>query len=164
MSSKTLLLHILALFATFTVTSAQLPQLNFGNLTSTALATFGDSLNNVPCGESTRAQAQCNLAPFSGTFVCREFGSIFGNPVRRTVCVRNIVQGFTLGLKSDVCGFCPEEGAAPEVCTCVCDEGKVLVEFSFLFFKRQLCVSNGFSQHATAFGNAASCVEECPAP
>jgi hypothetical protein len=121
----------------------------------------------VECDEVTRAESQCALAPFSGTFVCRKFASIFGFSYERTVCAQNVVQGLTMGLKSDVCGFCPKEGASPDTCTCICGDNKVLVRTTMAFgaVKFDRCVTNGWSQHMTAWGNAVECIseEECGA-
>lgn len=152
-----LLLQILALVASFNASSAQI-----ANFTLGVLEAAGNIVNAVECDEVTRAESQCALAPFSGTFVCRTFGSIFGISYRRTVCAQNVIQGLTMGLTSDVCGFCPEEGAAPETCTCVCADNKVLVRTNMVFgaVKFDRCVTDGWSQHMTAWGNAVECVSE----
>jgi hypothetical protein len=150
-------LQILALVASFTSSSAQIV-----NFTLSALEVAGSVVNAVECDDVTRAESQCALTPFSGTFVCRTFGSLLGYTYRRTVCTQNVLQGVTLGLTSDVCGFCPEEGSAPETCTCICAENKVLVRATMAFgaIKLNRCVTNGMSQHMTAWGNAVQCVPQ----
>ena len=156
------LISFVALATSFTTGSAQLP---IGNYTKAALEGLGDALSAVECSDDTRSQAQCNFAPFSGTFVCRKFGSIFGNSVEHTMCSQNIVQGLTLGLKEDTCGCCPDENgvpSCPEVCTCVCGEGKVSVDVQVLgFLKFSRCVTNGWASHSTAWGNAVKCSATC---
>jgi len=163
MSMKTLI-YIATLAAVLSSASAQLGFLeNLPNQTKSALDAVGTSLSAVECTEETRSGAQCMLAPFSGTYVCRKFGSLLGAEVQHTVCATNVVQGLTLGLNNDVCGCC--NGSCADVCTCACEEGKVLINIATFFglVNRQQCVTNGFSQHATAWGNAATCVsaEQC---
>ena len=157
------LLHLVALAAGFTSTSAQF---SFKNATQDAFDAVSGALSAVECSDETRANSQCKIAPFSGTYVCRKFGSIFGGAVENTVCSQNVVEGFTLGVKTDRCGCCPGEDGAPKcpvVCTCECGEGKVMVDVQVLsFIKFSRCVTNGWSQHTTAWGNAVKCTEECP--
>ena len=128
----------------------------------------GNILSAVDCNAQVQAEAQCNLAPFSGTFVCREFASFLGYASRRTVCARNIINGLTLGLESDQCGCC--DGDCPEPCGCPCGENRVWVEVRMMFglLNFQRCMTNGMSQHATAWGDSAKCVDPqgesgCPA-
>ncbi|CAB9517141.1 expressed unknown protein [Seminavis robusta] len=162
MSFKTIL-YVLALLASVSSTSAQLPSINFdfANATSGVIDELGVALSNVQCAEDTRAESQCNKAPFSGTYVCREFGTLFGSSVKRSICATNIVQGLTLGLSTDTCGPCPD--TAPQVCQCACGDNKVMVKGTFFFGRVNLnrCVTNGLSQHMTAWGGAVSCDDGC---
>jgi hypothetical protein len=94
----------------------------------------------------------------NGTFVCRESFSILNGKSRHTFCARNIIQGLTMGLEGDECGCC--DGECPEPCGCSCGEGRVWIQVTTFFglINMQRCVTNGLSQHATAWGNAATCV------
>lgn len=126
-------------------------------------------MTSVDCDADTRATAQCNLAPFEGTYVCRNIASIFGTQIQSTVCARNIIQGFTLGAKADVCGCCAATGC-PKTCDCPCGNNmdKVLVSAKVLFglIDTKRCVTNGWSQHLQAWSSGSvSCIagssEQC---
>lgn len=159
------LLYAVTLATGFTATSAQL---NIGNnFTKDAFDKLSGALSAVECEDETRAGAQCMLTPFSGTYVCRKFGSIFGGTVEHTMCAQNVVEGFTLGVKDDQCGCCANEDGekvCPPICTtaCTCDEGKVSVDVHVLgFIKFKRCVTNGWAKHSTTWGNAVKCTETC---
>lgn len=137
-----------------------------GDFTKDVTSTLTGALSSVECSAETRAEAGCNNSPFTGTFVCREFASLFGNTIQHTVCARNVVEGLTFGLKSDTCGCCEnEEGngnSCPGACTCACGEGKVSVDFQILgFIKFNQCMTNNQAAHAVNWGNAARCAEVC---
>ena len=140
----------------------------FSNFTTGVIDRLGETLTSVDCDDDTRANSQCNLAPFRGTYVCRPVASLFGREIKQTVCARNIIQGFTLGSVEDTCGCCPETGC-PKVCGCPCGDNRVVVKASMFFgrYNPTRCVTNGWSQHLQAWipGSAYECVdpdsEEC---
>ena len=151
---------LFSLFALLCAASAQQLDVPGADVAGQLFSNFTGALRSVECTDETRADNQCNVAPFSGVFVCRKFGSIFGGTIEHTVCSRNIVEGFTLGLQEDKCGCC--EPGCNEVCTCACGEGKVEVDVHILgFVKFSRCMTNGWASHATAWGNAAKCSTAC---
>ena len=146
---------------------------------SGAHAGFFDFLDDVPAAgevyqqltcddEEIRSQYSCNLAPFKGVFVCRQFVSFLGATVEASVCVRDVADGVTLALEADTCGPC--EGIVPKTCGCGC--GKQLEDGTYgssyvqpLLWGEtkgpKVCLTNGMVSHATAFSNRIQCVEVC---
>lgn len=126
-----------------------------------------DLLANTQCdAESVERtdDVECNKTPFKGSYHCREYMSFFFLKSRHSVCVRDVTEGVTLGMKGDECGCC--DGPC-KVCTCECSEGSKLIQSQWLFglFKPKHCVPNGYASHLTNWGGRANCVpdEECDA-
>jgi len=136
---------------------------------STVTGYLGEAVTSVNCSAEVRAENQCNLAPFTGTWVCREYGSLLGNTYSQTICAQNILPGFTVALNGDTCGCCPDTGC-PKTCGCPCEDDpeRVMVKVKMLFglVETERCVTNGWSQHIQAWTGESECIEatvdSCP--
>jgi len=126
------------------------------------------------CSQETRNEAACNVAPYSGVFVCRKYFSFFLWESEHTVCAKNVAEGVTLGMAEDTCGCCQTEAGAgcPQECPCECgdaDEDGIMPSVMIqpvIFGDRRgpaICAPKGVARHATAWGGRVVCAEECSA-
>jgi hypothetical protein len=140
----------------------------FGGLAE-GLPSMSEIYTNVECSEISREAATCNLAPFTGVFVCREIWNFFGvYSSSHSVCVANVGEGITLGLENDACGCCG--GECPTTCPCSCDEPDANGAYSMQLVRPVIigstlgppvCVTTGASMHLRAWGGRVVCDESC---
>lgn len=123
---------------------------------------------NLNCSSEVRSVSECNLTPFTGVFVCRQFFGILSYNSEHSVCVRNFAEGATLGFEHDTCGCCG--GACPAECPCGCGEpdedgvqGSVEIQPVLIFDKMlpPICVPRGVARQLVAWGGRVVCNTEC---
>ena len=120
------------------------------------------------CSNEVRSVSSCNLAPFTGVFVCREIFTFLLWESKHTVCAANVAENITLALEGDECGCC--EGECPQECPCECGKAdedgvfpSVMVQMVLLGNTKgpSICVPKGVARHATAWGGRVVCSEVC---
>jgi hypothetical protein len=134
-----------------------------------SLPAAGEIYANVQCSDDVREVSVCNLAPFTGVFMCREMFNLFGiYSSTHSVCVPNVAQGVTLGLPNDVCGCC--DGDCPKPCPCACGDPDESGIYSMQMVRPVIigstlgpavCVTGGAAAHLIAWGGRVICDESC---
>ncbi|CAB9507879.1 expressed unknown protein [Seminavis robusta] len=152
----------------FTNVQAQLPSIGdlFGNLN---IPHAGEIYSSKECSDEVRSDSGCNVAPFTGVFVCRQYFSLFGlYTSEHTLCARNVAPGVTLALSGDTCGCC--DGECKQPCQCYCGDPDESGAYSSQLVRPVIfgasngppvCVPNGVANHMTNWGGRMICDEDC---